>query len=55
MTASEIKPTTLAQAIPQICILTPPIGALGNASNHSTYQGTHPLGTQNTGVLENQN
>lgn len=47
-TASLIIPTTLAQAIAQICMLTLPRGALGNARIHSMYPGSQPFGIQNS-------
>ena len=54
-TAAPTSCITVAQAVPQTCILALPVGALGNASSHSTYHGTHPLGIQNIGRFENQN
>ena len=46
---------TVVHAMNQTCTLTLPLGAFGNASSHSTHQGTHPCGSQNTGVFAHQN
>jgi hypothetical protein len=47
--------STTAHAVLHTLILTLPLGALGNASVHSTYHGTQPRGKVKTGVFECQN
>ena len=54
-TAAPTICTTVIHAIPHTCILTLPIGALGNESIHSMYHGTQPTGIQNIGCFEYQN
>jgi len=54
-TKSPTSCRTAAHAALHTLILTLPLGALGNASVHSTYHGTHPLGNVKIGVLPCQN
>jgi hypothetical protein len=54
-TVSPTTANTAAQAALHTLMLTLPLGALGNASVHSTYHGTQPLGNVKTGVFACQN
>lgn len=55
MTRSPTRAMTVAHAMLQILMLTPPYGQRGNPRIHSTYQGNQPLGNRNIGFFPCQN